>query len=165
MSVILTPEAETMKGNLVYLGTPYTKYQKGIECAFVDAATITARLLLAGIKVYSPIVHCHPLSVHGKIDPLDYKIWLPFNEAMLIACDVLVVAHLEGWDRSYGVGEEIKFFEESRKPIFDLDPVTLLMVRRTSTKPVRERIDDLPLNEVESERRRFLGHADPGAST
>jgi hypothetical protein len=49
---------------------------------------------------------------------------------MLIASDILIVAHMDGWDQSYGVGEEIKFFEDSGKPIYDLNPVTLTMARR-----------------------------------
>lgn len=130
---------ESMAGNLCYLASPYTRFKGGdIEAAFIEASKIAARLLLAGIKVYSPIVHCHPLSVYGNIDPLDHKIWLPFNEAMLIACDVLVIAHMDGWQESYGVSEEIKFFEESRKPIFDLHPATLVMTRRRAVELVSD---------------------------
>lgn len=110
---------------LVYMATPYTKYKDGIECAFKDASALAARLLVRGVKVYSPIAHTHPLAVYGGLDPLDHKIWLPFDEAMMRACAALVVAQMDGWRESYGVLHEIKFFAEQRKPVFYLDTVTL----------------------------------------
>lgn len=124
-------------GALCYLATPYTKYKDGdIDAAFRDAAKLAAQLLRAGIKVYSPIAHCHPLSVHGKIDPLDHSIWLPFNDTMLRASDVLIVAEMDGWDQSKGVGYEIEFFERTVKPIFHLDPLTLTMRNRRTCEVV-----------------------------
>lgn len=114
-----------------YLATPYSKYRGGdIEAAFVDAAKLAASLLVRGVKVYSPIAHTHPLAVYGKLDPLDHSIWLPFDEAMMAAADSLIVAHMDGWDVSYGIAHEIKVFEKAGKPIFDLDPVKMTMARR-----------------------------------
>lgn len=117
-------------GALCYLATPYSKYPPGIEQAFVDAAKLAALLLPSGLKVYSPIAHTHPLAIHGKIDPLDHAIWMPFDEAMMTAADVLLVAHMHGWQESYGIAHEIRFFENAGKPIFDLDPKTLVMTKR-----------------------------------
>lgn len=119
-----------MNGSLAYLATPYSKYPEGIDRAFIDAAKLAAKLLRAGVKVYSPIAHTHPLAVHGNLDPLDHSIWMPFDHAMMAAADILVVAHMDGWQASYGIAEEIKFFEAAGKPIFDLDPKTLVMTRR-----------------------------------
>src|SRR5262249_57300939 len=139
----------------------YSRYPHGIERAFIDAAKIAARLLRAEIRVYSPIVHCHPLAVHGGIDPLDHSIWLPFNEPMLIVSDLLLVAHMDGWRESIGVGDDIKFFEEARKPIFDLiDPEAIMMVRRQAARPARDRIDGVPIEDIERQRRAFLGHGE-----
>lgn len=113
---------------LYYLATPYTKYKGGdIEAAFTEAAALAARLLKAGHKVYSPIAHTHPLAMHGKLDALDHSIWLPFDEAMMRACDALLVAHMDGWKESKGVLHEIQFFAKANKPIFDLNIDTLAM--------------------------------------
>lgn len=119
-----------MSSPLAYLATPYSKYPHGIERAFADAAALAARLMLAGVKVYSPIAHTHPLAVHGGLDPLDHAIWLSFDEAMMAAAGVLIVAHLDGWAESMGIAHEIAFFERAGKPVFDLDPANLLMTRR-----------------------------------
>lgn len=119
------------KGTLAYLATVYSKHEGGIEVAFREAATLAARLMLTGINVYSPIAHTHPLAIYGKLNPLDHSIWLPFDEAIMSRCDVLIVAHMDGWQESKGIAHEILFFERMRKPIFDLpDLTTLGMIRR-----------------------------------
>ena len=108
---------------LCYLATPYSKYKGGdLHAAFVDAARLAAELLSIGVRVYSPIAHTHPLAIHGHLDPLDHSIWLPFDEAMMEAADCLIVAHMDGWDVSYGIEHEVNFFAAAGKPIFDLDP-------------------------------------------
>lgn len=117
-----------MPVGIAYLASPYALY--GIERAFTDTAKLAAKLLLAGVRVYSPVVHCHPIATFGRIDPIDYSVWLPFNETMLAASSVLIVAQMEGWRESRGVAFEVEFFERAGKPIFDLDPKSLLMVRR-----------------------------------
>jgi hypothetical protein len=115
---------------LVYLATPYSKYESGIEQAFIDAAILTSRLLVAGVKVYSPIAHTHPLAIHGKLDPYDHKIWLPFDQAMMDASAAIAVATMQGWKESYGVQHEIQWFDKVGRPIFFVDPDTLAVKRR-----------------------------------
>lgn len=112
---------------LYYLATPYSKYPKGIERAFIDAATLTGRLLKAGLKVYSPITHTHPIAIYAEIDPLDHDIWLPFDQAMMDKADALLVATMDGWEESKGIGHEIAWFNKHSKPIYALDPITLNM--------------------------------------
>lgn len=115
---------------LAYLATPYTKYPHGIVPAFETAARLAARLLVAGVNVYSPIAHTHPLAIHGGLDPLDLSIWLPFDQTMMEAAEALIVAHMEGWEESAGIAHEVAFFTAAGKPIWDLDPATMGMVRR-----------------------------------
>jgi hypothetical protein len=116
------------KHKLVYLGTPYTKYEGGIHLAFVAASAIAGGLLRLGVSVYSPIAHTHPLAMYANIDPLDHKIWLPFDQAMMDASDAMCIAKLEGWDTSYGIKHEIEVFRLARKPIYELDPATLKII-------------------------------------
>jgi hypothetical protein len=126
------PSSVLAQYRLCYLATPYSKYLPGIDAAFVHAAEIAARLLKQGVRVYSPIAHTHPLAMHGHIDPLDHKIWLPFDEAMMDAADCLIVARMNGWEESYGVQHEIEFFSRDSKPVIHIDPVTLRLVPFTA---------------------------------
>ena len=127
----------TARNSLAYLATPYTKFPGGIVAAFEAAAELAARLMIAGLKVYSPIAHSHPLAIHGNLDPLDHSIWLPFDESMMAVCGTLIVAHLPTWETSKGIAHEIACFEKAYKPIFDLKPDTLTMSRRLHTRGIK----------------------------
>jgi hypothetical protein len=116
--------------SLAYLATVYSKHKLGQEAAFIEASKIAAKLLVAGVKVYSPIAHTHPLAFYGGLDLLDLSIWLPFDEAMMERCDCLFVAHMDGWQESKGIAHEIAFFEQSGKPIYDLNPATGTVIKR-----------------------------------
>jgi hypothetical protein len=107
---------------LFYLAMPYSKYPGGLEEAFKLASREAGLLLLAGVPVYSPIAHFHPIAMHAWIDPFDYKIWLPANEPMIARSDALIVLRAESWSKSFGMAEEIKAFEAACKPIFYMDP-------------------------------------------
>lgn len=114
---------------LGYLGTPYTNFDEGIELAFREAARIAAALLRAGVEVYSPIAHSHPLSLYGDIDALDRDFWIKYQENFMSRCDVLIVAEMRGWKDSIGIAHEIAFFLRARKTIFQLDTVDMNMRR------------------------------------
>jgi len=126
----MTDLSELKKFDLIYVGTPYTKYAAGIEAAFVDACKLTARLLSAGLNVYSPIAHTHPIAIHGRLDPLDHKIWLPFDAAIMGKSDAMIVAMLPTWDSSSGVRHEIDAFVAASKPVFFMNPADLSYEQR-----------------------------------
>ena len=117
---------------LSYLATPYSKFPRGLEAAFIEACKLTARLIETGLHVYSPIAHTHPVAIHGKLDAMDQNLWKDFDAAMLNVCRVLIVAHMDGWEESSGIAHEIEFFEKRNRPIFDLDVKSLTMVRRVA---------------------------------
>lgn len=106
---------------LVYVGSPYSRYPGDIHQAFVDVSRLMGQLVAEGLKVYSPIAHTHPIAIYGGLDPLDHKIWLPFNMAIIRKSDAMLVAKMSGWDRSKGVREEIGIFKEQGKPVHYLD--------------------------------------------
>lgn len=110
---------------LYYLSTPYTKFPRGPEVAFREAAALAARLIRSGMNVYAPIVHGHPLSMYGGIEPFDHGVWLAIDAAMMARSDALLVAKMESWEHSYGIAEEIKAFTAAGKPVFYLDMETL----------------------------------------
>ncbi len=126
---------------LAYLATPYRHWPTGINGVYFEAARIAGLLIRTGIKVFSPIAHGHPIAGCASIDPHDMSIWGPLNEKMMSRSDVLIVANLDGWQQSLGVTDEIKFFRLMRKPIFDLDPKTMVMMKRKPVKPQRERYE------------------------
>jgi len=140
---------ERPEAPLYYLATPYTKYQGGdLTAAFIAACRLTADLIAAGHNVYSPIVHCHPVAMNSGLDPLDHSLWLAVDEAMMEACDALLVAQMQGWRESYGVDQEIKFFRNARKPVFYLDCATMAIM---STPDIADNTEAAPLALVPAE--------------
>lgn len=116
-----------MKDKLIYLATPYSKYPDGITMGFVEAARLTGKLLEAGYRVYSPIAHTHPIAMYANIDPYNHDIWLPFDGIMMEKSDVLLIARMEGWDKSFGIKHEIEVFQAAGKPIKFLNPQSLFI--------------------------------------
>ena len=110
---------------LLYVATPYSKYPGGLDEAFKDAASITGRLIKAGLNVYSPIVHSHPCALYGKIDPHNHDIWLPYNATMMDKSEALLVIKMFTWESSVGIAHEIEWFNNARKPVHYLDPIVL----------------------------------------
>ena len=113
---------------LIYCATPFTLYEAGLEAAFIDACKLMGKLLDAGVtNAISPIVEAYPISLHGKLDPLNMNIWKPFCAARMARCDALIVGMLPGWSLSRGVTHEIK--EMTGRPQFLMNPETLSFVR------------------------------------
>lgn len=105
-----------------YLATPYSKFPNGIERAFEAACKESALLIRAGVPIYCPIAHTHPIAMAGDIDPFDHAIWLPADKPMMDAAYGLIVCQLETWDVSYGIAEEIKVFVAAKKPVIYMTP-------------------------------------------
>lgn len=107
---------------LWYVATPYTNFSAGRTAAFIMACRVTAELARAGLEVYSPIAHSHPVAVHGGLDAVDHEFWVRFDKPMVDRCDGLIVVTMEDWARSRGVTHEIREFERVGKPVNYWDP-------------------------------------------
>lgn len=106
-----------MEKPIWYMASPYSKWPKGIEDAFIEAAKSAAELMKRGLHVYSPITHSHPIAVHGKMDALSHDIWMSLDLAMIDACDGMLVVMMPGWNESKGIRMEIEHAEKTGKPI------------------------------------------------
>ncbi len=113
------------KYGLVYLASPYTKYEKGLYAAFREASRLAAELAKRGVSAYSPIAYSHLLAVQGGISPTSHNFWMGYDKPYMRASGALLVAKMEGWSDSKGVQEEILIFRTLEKPVFYLSPDTL----------------------------------------
>ena len=92
---------------MIYLASPYTHVDTAVrESRFDDVCLATSTLLRAGLHVYSPIVHSHPLVRSGL--PIEWEFWQTHDCEHLRRCDELVVLTLDGWKASRGVQAEIE---------------------------------------------------------
>lgn len=105
-----------------YLGSPYSKYPRGIGLAHQNVCIAAGRLIAAGIAVYSPIAHTHPIALHAGMNPLDHEIWMPADQPLMDAAKGLIVLKMEGWDKSYGLAYEIEIFTAMGLPVIYMEP-------------------------------------------
>lgn len=106
-----------------YLATPYSKYPDGIDAAFIAACEQTALLIRAGIPVFCPIAHTHPVAINGNIDPYDHEIWIPADKPLMMgARKGLIFCKLPSWEISHGMNVERDFFEKVGRPVIEMVP-------------------------------------------
>jgi hypothetical protein len=103
-------------GELVYLASPYSHEKLSVRCRrFYQVCQAAAVLMRAGVFIFSPIAHTHPIARHGL--PTGWDFWKPFDEAFLTACRCMIVLQLDGWKESVGVADEIAFMQGANKPV------------------------------------------------
>lgn len=92
---------------LVYLATPYSHSDPNVrEERFRAVNKAAADLMRAGLHIYSPISHTHPIALAGDL-PLGWEYWQAYDRAILASCCKLIVLMLDGWRESKGVTGEI----------------------------------------------------------
>jgi len=101
---------------MIYLASPYSHADPAVrEARYRAACRATAALLRAGLVVFSPIVHSHPLVAFDL--PTGWDFWEPIDRAYLARCDEVVVLTLDGWQQSTGVRAEIALARGLGKPV------------------------------------------------
>ncbi|CAH2606094.1 conserved protein of unknown function (plasmid) [Rhodovastum atsumiense] len=108
-----------------YLASPYSRYPGGIEEAFRLALRETGRLVSAGVPVFSPIAHTHPVAVECGLDPYSHDIWIPVDEPIMRAASGLIMLRAESWEQSYGMRLELEAFTAAGKPVVWMDVGTV----------------------------------------
>jgi len=106
-------------GKLVYLASPYTHLNHAVrEARFVEACFFNGWVMnhQPGIFFYSPIVHCHPISMRCEL-PGEWEFWASFDECLISRCQELWILCIPGWTKSTGVKAERKIAEKFGIPI------------------------------------------------
>ena len=104
-----------------YVGSPYSKFPKGLHIAHAEVSRATAELIREGIiNVYSPIVDSHCLAMIGGLDPMDHAAWMKRNFWEMSRRDGLIIVMMEGWKDSVGLRMEAETFKKQGKPILHM---------------------------------------------
>lgn len=106
-----------------YLASPYTHHDSVIRHKRYEQARHALYLLLSRrIPAYSPIVHCHHLSLNHDM-PHDAEFWQWYDFNMIDPCRRLIVLQLPGWKESVGVTAELQYAEKIGTPTVGLTVV------------------------------------------
>jgi hypothetical protein len=76
-------------------------------------------MLNAGVMVFAPIAHSHPLTAHGS--PGSWDFWQAYDVQFLDFCEGIIVLRLDGWNESVGVKCEIEHMRKASKPVYFVD--------------------------------------------
>ena len=96
----------------VYLSSPYTGADAETMQRRYDAACLfTAMHMRAGVLLFSPIVHCHELSINYSL-PKNFAFWRKWCLGMLSPASELWLLRLDGWEDSKGCREEMDFWTQ-----------------------------------------------------
>jgi nucleoside 2-deoxyribosyltransferase len=125
---------------LIYLASPYSHADFRVrQRRFEEACRAAAALLRAGVSVFSPIAHSHPIARFGVPTSWDY--WSRLDREYLARCDVLAVLTLIGWRESVGVQAEIAFARELGMPVVFVAPDELEM---EEDRPTPDELRQIP---------------------
>ena len=106
---------------MIYLASPYSHPNAIVrERRFRAACRVAARLIRAGLVVFSPVAHGHAIALCGL--PTEWEFWERHDRRFLEICDEVVVLTLDGWRESTGVRAEIQIAEQLGKPVRYLEP-------------------------------------------
>ena len=101
----------------IYLASPYTHEDPEVrEQRYLRVLKEAATLIQQGRVVYSPIVHNHPIAELFVL-PKNFTFWELYDKVMITACKEVHVLCMEGWMESVGVQAEIKFAQDTGKPV------------------------------------------------
>lgn len=118
----MTPRTDV----LYYLCTVYSSHPQGLEAAYDEACSIAGRLLVQDVKTYCPIAHGHSLNKYmPEIAKDDHNFWMRVDKFYIDHCYSLLVACMDNWENSRGIGEEIEYATMKGKKVFYMDPKTL----------------------------------------
>jgi hypothetical protein len=109
-------------GKLIYLATPYSHPDEEVRLARVEAVNrAAAEMMGAGLFVFSPVSHLHPITVVGGL-PGNWGYWESYCRATIGVCGKVVVLMQDGWEESTGVKGEIAIAATLGIPVDFLSP-------------------------------------------
>lgn len=112
---------------MIYLASRYSDHSiEVMHNRFLTTQRVVAAMLMRKEFVYSPIVHCHELSV-AYVLPRDFQFWQQYDFDMLRRADRLVVLNEFNVELSIGVTAEVKFARSFNLPIVYADAAMLLL--------------------------------------
>lgn len=108
--------------SFIYLAGPYSHPDPTVrQRRFEQLNRYAARLMEAGIPMFSPISHSHPIADH-MVEDRGHDFWMAMDLPILRHAAGLLVLTLEGWQESRGVGDEFTFAVDHGIPYAHASP-------------------------------------------
>jgi hypothetical protein len=105
-----------------YLATPYSDYPGGHQAACEMACEQAALLIAAGVDVFCPIAHSHPIAEHGNLDKVDPELWRRVDKPFVEAAKGCIYLEDPASLASKGMHNELIEFVKAGKPVVFMQP-------------------------------------------
>jgi len=106
----------------IYLASPYSHEKSDIrQLRYCAIEKIAAQLFREGIPVFSPIIHCHYITIYNAM-PTDADFWRFYNRTMLQGAEELWLLLLDGHKTSKGMKGEKDMAVDLGIPIQWVEP-------------------------------------------
>jgi hypothetical protein len=110
----------------IYLAGPYSSTNPDTELRrFYRLTQLAAKIAHAGLTVFSPITHSHPMTRHETL-PGDWSYWKRQDEAILRICREAWQMEMPSWRESVGCKAERELAESLGIPVVYIDPARLI---------------------------------------
>lgn len=111
------------QSELIYLAAPYSHQMPELEKVREETVTrVAARMMNAGVNVFSPLTHSCALIETGELDDEGWDFWKTIDLTYLESASALVVLAMHGWTTSTGVQAEIEHASDIGLPIIYTAP-------------------------------------------
>ena len=112
-----------------YLCSSYYKHPWGTGRAFQMATRATGQLMNAGIPVFSPVTHLHPLTSLAEFNPrsgtAESTLYDMLGRTLLDSAYGLIVLRDDEWENNSGIHWTIARAKDQGKPVVFMDPGTV----------------------------------------
>lgn len=112
---------------MIYVASPYWHQDQSIINERMEIVySIVAKLMRDGNSAVTPML-MHEVVLRHNL-PNDFAFWGDYSFNLLKRCDELHVVTIDGWDRSRGVAEEIRFARELNIPVVFIDDEGAILI-------------------------------------
>lgn len=112
-----------MKNGLYYLAVPYQGSEDEKKYRTELSLKATLAFLTQGIHLFAPILYVNKIAEALDLPSLEKRreVVMPYLFDFLKVSKGLVLIKAEGWEKSWGIQQELVFCQEAHIPVFTME--------------------------------------------
>ncbi len=112
-----------MEKGLYYLAVPYQGSEEEKKYRTELSLRTTTEFLRQGISLFSPVIYVNKIAEELALPSLERRreVIMPYLFEFLKVSKGMILITIDGWQKSWGVQQELKFCHETHIPVFTLD--------------------------------------------
>lgn len=130
-----------MKKGFYYLAIPYQGSEEEKKYRTELSLKITAEFLRQGIYLFAPLIYINKIADTLKLSSLEKRraLIMPYLFEFLKVSKGMILVQVEGWEKSWGIKQELKFCQEYEIPIFTMElKETYTNLHKTLSTPLNQ---------------------------